>query len=107
MTMKKISLLIGPLALAASTVFAANPAGVGPEAARESVKDFTVADGLDVSVFASEPMVRNPTDMDIDTRGRVWITEGVNYRSTMRPWGILEPAGDRIVILEDSNGDGA
>src|SRR6266567_9239705 len=104
--MNRTSWLLGPLALAASTLFAANPGGVGPEAARESVKKFTVADGLDVSLFASEPMVRNPTDMDIDARGRVWITEGVNYRSTMRPWGILQAAGDRIVILEDTNGDG-
>ena len=51
-------------------------------------------------------MVKNPTDMDIDERGRVWITEGVNYRSTFQSWGILDPAGDRIVILEDTNGDG-
>src|SRR5881296_1820641 len=104
--MNKMSLLLGPLILSASTLFAANPAGVGPEAARESVKKFTVADGLNVSLFASEPMVRNPTDMDIDARGRVWITEGVNYRSTFQPWGILQPAGDRIVILEDTSGDG-
>src|SRR6266513_1661174 len=105
--MNSISLLLAPLALAASTLFAANPAGVGPEAARESVKKFTVADGLEVSLFASEPMVRNPTDMDIDAHGRVWIAEGVNYRSTFQKWGILQPAGDRIVILEDTNGDGA
>ena len=104
--MNKISLLLGPLVLAASTLFAANPAGVGPEAARESAKKFTVADGLEVSLFASEPMVRNPTDMDIDARGRVWITEGVNYRSTFQKWGVLQPAGDRVVILEDTNGDG-
>src|ERR1041385_1408378 len=104
--MKKIPLLIALLSLACSTLFAANPAGVGPEAARESVRKFVVADGLEVSLFASEPMVRNPTDMDIDLRGRVWITEGVNYRSTFQRWGILQPAGDRIVILEDSNGDG-
>ena len=78
--MNKVSLLLGPLTLAASALFAANPAGVGPEAARESVKKFTVAEGLDVSLFASEPMVRNPTDMDIDARGRVCTTEGVNYR---------------------------
>ena len=51
-------------------------------------------------------MVRNPTDMDIDERGRVWICEGVNYRSSFQPWGILRPGGDRIVILEDTNGDG-
>src|SRR6185503_15400647 len=104
--MNKTSLLLGPLALAATTLFAANPAGVGPAAARESVSKFTVADGLEVSLFASEPMVRNPTDMDIDGRGRVWITEGVNYRSTFQKWGVLEPAGDRIVILEATNGDG-
>ncbi len=86
--------------------FAANPAGVGPEAARESLKSFTVPDGLEVSLFASEPMVRNPTDMDIDERGRVWITEGVNYRSSFQKWGILQPEGDRIIALEDANGDG-
>src|SRR5947199_1954008 len=104
--MNKISLLLGPLVLAASTLFAANPAGVGPEAARESAKKFTVADGLEVSLFASEPMVRNPTDMDVDARGRVCITEGVNYRSTFQKWGILQAAGDRIVILEDTKGLG-
>src|SRR5438067_7860956 len=105
--MIKTSRLVGPLAVAASTLFAANPAGVGPEAARESAKKFTVAEGLEASLFASEPMVRNPTDMDIDERGRVWLTEGVNYRSTFQKWGILQPAGDRVVVLEDTNGDGA
>src|SRR5881296_1062398 len=104
--MNKTSLLLLPLALTASALIAANPAGVGPEAARESVKKFTVADGLEASLFASEPMVHNPTDMDIDERGRVWITEGVNYRSTFQKWGVLQPAGDRIVILDDTNGDG-
>ncbi|PYJ82077.1 MAG: hypothetical protein DME22_19575 [Verrucomicrobia bacterium] len=110
--MKKFSLrhaallLSAALSFAADGSFAANPAGVGPEAARESVKKFAVADGLEASLFASEPMVRNPTDMDIDERGRIWITEGVNYRSTFQKWGVLQPAGDRVVILEDTNGDG-
>lgn len=85
---------------------AANPAGAGPEAARESLKNFKVPTGLEVTLFASEPMVRNPTDMDIDERGRVWITEGVNYRSSFQKWGILQPEGDRIVVLEDTTGDG-
>lgn len=51
-------------------------------------------------------MLRNPTDIDIDSRGRVWVCEGVNYRSSFKPWGTLDPAGDRIVILEDTKGDG-
>src|ERR1051325_5122171 len=44
--------------------------------------------------------------MDIDERGRVWIAEGVNYRSSFQKWGVLQPEGDRIVILEDTNADG-
>ena len=80
--------------------FAENPGGVGPQAAAESISHFKVADGLEVSLFASEPLVRNPTDMDIDERGRVWVSEGVNYRSSFQKWGILQPEGDRIITLE-------
>src|SRR3989442_14003074 len=104
--LRRDSVLAGAVLSAVFPLLAANPAGVGPEAARESVKGFTVADGLEARLFASEPMVRNPTDMDIDARGRVWLTEGVNYRSPFHKWGALQPAGDRIVILEDTNGDG-
>src|SRR6266481_4202185 len=86
---------------------AANPAGFGLEAARAAMTNFTVCEGLRLSLFASEPMVRNPTDMDVDAQGRVWITEGVNYRSSFQKWGVLQREGDRIVILEDTNGDGA
>lgn len=76
----------------------------GPEAARADVKKLIVAQGLEATLFASEPMMVNPCDMDIDERGRVWITEGANYRK----WGNppLRPQGDRIIVLEDTNGDG-
>ena len=84
---------------------AAEAARSGPEAAREQLKSLKVAAGLEVSLFASEPMVRNPANMDIDHKGRVWVTEGANYR-VFQKWGNLRPEGDRIVILEDSNGDG-
>ncbi len=78
----------------------------GLAAAQASLKDFKVADGLEVSLFAAEPMLRNPTDIDVDAQGRVWVCEGVNYRSTFQPWGVLRPAGDRIVVLEDTDGNG-
>jgi putative membrane-bound dehydrogenase-like protein len=96
----------GLLFWAACQSFAANPSGFGPQAAAESLGRFTVADGLEVKLFASEPLVRNPTDMDIDERGRVWVTEGVNYRSTFQRWGVLQPEGDRIIILEEKPGEG-
>src|SRR5262245_5468090 len=76
----------------------------GPAAAEADVKKLIVAEGLEATLFASEPMVLNPADMDVDERGRVWITEGANYRKWATP--PLRPEGDRIVILEDTDGDG-
>ncbi|MDB6033927.1 MAG: dehydrogenase [Verrucomicrobiales bacterium] len=79
----------------------------GPEAAAADVKKLTAGKGLEATLFASEPMMVNPCDMDVDEKGRVWITEGANYRSSIQKWGILRPDGDRIVVLQDTNGDGA
>src|SRR5690242_13754970 len=91
---------------ALSALATSNPGGFGPAAAREQLKNLKPAEGLEVSLFASEPMVRNPANMDVDSRGRVWVTEGANYR-VWQKWGKLRPEGDRIVILEDTDGDGA
>lgn len=62
------------------------------------------ADGLKVSLFAAEPDLRNPTSMDVDARGRVWIAEAVNYRLFNQD--MADEMGDRIRVLEDSDGDG-
>ncbi|MGL4462363.1 MAG: PVC-type heme-binding CxxCH protein, partial [Planctomycetia bacterium] len=57
-------------------------------------------------LWAAEPMVENPTNIDVDSRGRVWVTEGVNYRlwrnTAMKP----APGADRVKVLEDTDGDG-
>jgi putative membrane-bound dehydrogenase-like protein len=53
-------------------------------------------------------MLSNPTNIDVDSRGRVWVTEGLNYRLTRRGnqrFHRIEEA-DRIKILEDTDGDG-
>src|SRR6266540_5384731 len=79
----------------------------GPAAAAEDMKKLTAASGVEATLFACEPMVVNPADMDVDERGRVWINEGANYRLTMhKDWGTPRPGGDRILILEDANHDG-
>jgi len=70
-----------------------------------ALADIKVAEGLEAKLFASEPTITNPTNMDIDHKGRVWICEAYNYRSQITGNKIHE-AGDRIVILEDTNGDG-
>jgi len=74
-----------------------------PEA---SLADLKVLDGLEVTLFASEPMFSNPTNMDIDAKGRVWICEAYNYRNQQNPENPVKKEGDRIMILEDTDGDG-
>ncbi|EDY84866.1 putative membrane-bound dehydrogenase domain protein [Verrucomicrobiia bacterium DG1235] len=59
-------------------------------------------DDLEVTVWARSPDLRNPTNMDIDHAGRIWVAEGVNYRWSKG----RDPKGDRIAVLEDTNGDG-
>lgn len=61
---------------------------------------------LEISLFASEPMMTNPTNMDIDDKGRVWICEAYNYRNALNPRNPYNKKGDRILILEDTNNDG-
>ncbi|MEM6342247.1 MAG: PVC-type heme-binding CxxCH protein [Bacteroidota bacterium] len=61
---------------------------------------------LEVSLFAGEPMLFNPTNMDIDDRGRVWVIEAQNYRNFFNPINPIREEGDRILILEDTDQDG-
>lgn len=71
-----------------------------------SLADLKVYDGLEVTLFASEPMFTNPTNIAIDERGRVWVCEAYNYRNQYNPKNPVKAEGDRIMILEDTDGDG-
>lgn len=71
----------------------------------EALKSLVVADGLEISLFAAEPDLRNPTSIDVDAQGRVWVLEAANYRLFNQ--SIEDEKGDRIRILEDTNGDGS
>src|SRR4051812_32938163 len=68
---------------------------------KQNMATFKTAEGLKAELFAAEPMIQNPTNIDIDPRGRVWAVECLNYRKYLD----LRPEGDRVVILEDTNGD--
>jgi putative membrane-bound dehydrogenase-like protein len=63
---------------------------------------FRLPDGLEVTVWAASPLLKNPTNIDIDRDGRIWVAEGVRYRSHHA----RQPEGDRIVVLQDKDGDG-
>jgi putative membrane-bound dehydrogenase-like protein len=93
-------------------VFTARPArftvaqrGGGNAASRDpadAVDGLDVADGLQATLFSSEPNLLSVTNLDVDHRGRVWVCEVVNYRRHSGE----RPEGDRILILEDKDGDG-
>ncbi len=69
---------------------------------------FVLPDDLEIALWAESPMFFNPTNIDVDARGRVWVAEAVNYRdfNTAKQAPLTHPAGDRILILTDQNGDG-
>jgi putative heme-binding domain-containing protein len=69
--------------------------------AEEALERMTVPEGFQVELVASEPDIVNPVAMTFDDRGRIWITESVEY--PRKPAG---PGRDRVKILEDADGDG-
>jgi len=91
----------------------------------EALKQFKVAPGFRVQLFASEPEIRQPVSMSFDPRGRMWVIQYLQYPT---PAGLKvikvdqylrtvydkvpepPPAGprgaDRITICEDTDGDG-
>ncbi len=71
-----------------------------------AVAGFDIASGLTVQLFASEPQMLSPTSIDVDHLGRVWVCEAVNYRHFRNPNNVPREEGDRILVMEDTDGDG-
>ena len=70
--------------------------------------DLYLPNDLEATLWAESPRFYNPTNMDVDVKGRIWITEAVNYRNFNNDSSkfLHHENGDRVMILEDSNGDG-
>lgn len=71
----------------------------------ESIKRMTVAKGLKVNLFVSEkefPEFVNPVQMAFDPQGRLWVAVWQTYPH----WKPKEEMNDKLLILEDTNGDG-
>ena len=90
---------IPALALSSTAAPKAKPAS--DQATEVPLERFVVPDDLEITVWAQSPDLRNPTNIDIDHMGRIWVAEGVNYRGQRK-----EADGDRIVVLQDDDGDG-
>ena len=69
--------------------------GVPVDAFELSKKD------LKIEVWAQSPLIYSPVAMDCDARGRLWVTEGIDYNR-----GSRIAAGQSIIVVEDSDQDG-
>ena len=75
-------------------------AGLPPKKAAAAM---TVPEGFEVKLFAGEPDVHQPIALCLDDRGRLWVAEAYCYPIRRKD----KDANDRIVIFEDTDGDGS
>ena len=75
-----------------------------PLTPEQSLPLTTLRPGFSMEVFAAEPAIRRIIDFTWDERGRMWAVEANDYPNRVLPEG--EPGGDRVLILEDTTGDG-
>jgi glucose/arabinose dehydrogenase len=68
----------------------------------QPVPTFTVADGFEVNLWAENPKLHKPIQMNWDAQGRLWVASSEVYPQ-IQPG---QPATDSVVVLEDTNGDG-
>ena len=70
----------------------------------KSVKHYSVPEGFEMKLFAAdEQFGGKPIAMTWDERGRLWAAVTVDYPNEMQPQG---EGRDKIVVLEDTDGDG-
>ena len=70
--------------------------GLAKQPPEKAVANLDVGEGLETTLFASEPMMLSPSSFDIDHLGRIWVCEVVNYRGHRNK----RQEGDRILVLD-------
>ncbi|WP_246151386.1 PVC-type heme-binding CxxCH protein [Rubripirellula reticaptiva] len=73
--------------------------------AAEQQKMFTLADGFEIQLVASEeqfPDLANPVALNFDNKGRLWVATMPSYPH----WKPKTKLDDKLLILEDTDGDG-
>lgn len=70
-----------------------------------SLDNYTIEDGFQLKVIASESLLKAPVSLDFDNKGRIWVVEMIGYMPNLEGIGEEEPTG-KISILEDVDKDG-
>src|SRR6476646_10039513 len=67
--------------------------------AKDALATFQVADGFKIEMIASEPLLSDPVDMEIDEYGRLYVVE-------MHGYPLDKSGSGNIILLSDTDGDG-
>ncbi|MBX3731031.1 MAG: hypothetical protein KF791_00400 [Verrucomicrobiae bacterium] len=73
-----------------------------PNYKEQPLPTFEVAPGFEVSLWAENPMLYKPIQMNWDPQGRLWVASSRLYPQ-IQPG---QDAEDAVIVLEDTNGDG-
>jgi len=71
----------------------------------DELKTFYMPPGYHLELVASEPLVEAPVALDWDLQGRLWVVEMPGFMANLTGSNEHDPIG-RVVVLEDTNGDG-
>jgi mono/diheme cytochrome c family protein len=96
------------ISLLISIIFLVSSCHTSPEKQSASVINFDkykIADGFELQLVASEPLIEAPVVMDFDNSGRIWVVEMPGYMPNLAGTGEDAPNG-RISILDDFDKDG-
>jgi len=97
------ALACAALSFSSSSAFAQNAVGPPPDPDPEVERQsFIVADGFEVNLYAADPLIAKPIQMNFDAAGRLWIASSEVYPQ-IKPG---QEANDKILVLEDKDGDG-
>lgn len=69
---------------------------------QKELESFKIADGFEVQLWAAEPLVVKPIQMNWDADGRLWVVSSTAYPHVKTG----ETANDKIFVIEDTDGDG-
>ena len=68
----------------------------------QPLPEFDTAEGVEISLFAENPSLAKPIQMNFDPQGRLWVATSEVYPQ-VKPGQV---ANDKIVVLQDTTGDG-
>ena len=76
-----------------------------PLSPQDALKTFYMPPGYRLELVASEPLIQEPVAIDWDVDGRLWAVEMPGFMANITGSNELDPIG-RVVVLEDTDGDG-